>query len=815
MSKWIQSGPRNAKIVIVGEAPGTQEIKTGLPFVGGAGDVLTRMLGVAGIDRQECFITNVAHVQPPKNDFNWFLKPKPRPELIQGIIQLKKDLGEIKPNLVIALGGQPLRFLTGMQGISKWRGSILPCKLEIGLKVIATYHPAYILRMWDYKAVAELDLKRCAAQAKFPEIRRPQRELILNPSQADSIWLKGELLKADLMAVDIECTESSNGWRLSCVGFSDKASRAVVWPCDNPWQVAIIKELCESAVPKAFQNGMFDVTVLGDNGIHVPYSTFVWDTMLGHHALFTECAGGSDEMSALGGKKKQAAIMKGLGFQTSIYTEEPYYKDDGKLSVQSGDIETFWLYNARDAACTREIVDVQVKEIKDFGVEQVMAHEVSLIEPLHKMMLRGVKIDMDLRHKLHEKYEAEIANLQNFLDARAGESVNVKSPKQMQDLLYNKLGLPTKYKKHTNRATANKDAIVELAAKSDNPILHTVLEIRQRRDFVERYLTAQVDSDDRMRCSYDITGTRSGRLSSRQSIYGSGTNLQNIPSRRPEGEAIRRMFLADDGKVLIGRDYSQAEARLVARIARCRALIELFDDPTRDVHTENASRIFKCETTKLISDGGDVRDDQRYLAKRVIHASNYGMSEFRLMQVVNEDAAVTGVRIDLKEARRLIQMYFMMYPEIKEVFWRRVEQDIRFNRMLTTPFGRKRLFFGRYDDQLLREAYSYIPQSTVGDLGCKAVVNCYHDIEKVVPGAELLLQVHDAVYMQCWEKDVEMVASMMEKAMNIPIEVDGSVFTIPTDCKVGKNWGARPKKNPEENPLGMVSLDKWLKGRAA
>src|SRR5207247_1704683 len=119
-----------------------------------------------------------------------------------------------------------------------------------------------------------------------------------------------------------------------------------------------------------------------------------------------------------------------------------------------------------------------------------------------------------------------------------------------------------------------------------------ILKIRERRDLVERYLSAPVDADGRIRCSWDITGTRTGRLSSRASIYGSGTNLQNIPSRRKEGEHIRRMFISDPGKVLIVRDYSQAEVWLVAYLSECQKLIDLLNDPARDIHRETAAGIF-------------------------------------------------------------------------------------------------------------------------------------------------------------------------------------------------------------------------------
>lgn len=802
--KWIQEGPRNARIVIVGEAPGTTEAQTGRPFVGGSGELLDRMLGRVGIKRSECFVTNVAHVQPPKNNFDWFIKPNIRPELMAGVIRLKQDIEEIKPNLIIALGARPLYFLTQRQGIEKWRGSILESTLVQGRKVIATYHPAYILRIWDYKAVAEFDLLRCAEEADTPHIILPQRDLILNPPPAERRRVMNEMLKAEWLAVDIECWEGSNGWELACVGFSDRADRALVIHNTDASALADIAELCTSPVPKVFQNGAFDTTVLANHGITVV--GFEWDTMLAHHALYPECASGADEISVLGGRKRQSAIAKGLAFQTSIYTREPYYKDDGKLWKKTNDLQMFWRYNALDAAVTREIRDVQQRELAAFGTERVLRHEMSVLRPLMEATNRGIRIDLLYRAQLKAELEREITNLQNFLDQACGTAINVKSPKQVQSLLYDTLKLPVKRNRKTGNPSADKDAIIELAGKSNNPVLHVILKIRQRRDYVERYLDAPVDADGRMRCSFDVTGTRSGRLSSRQSIYGSGTNLQNIPARKPEGEKVRRMFVADVGKAFVYRDFSQAEARVVACLARCDRLIELFEDPSRDVHTENASRIFNKPLD-------EITPEERYQAKRVVHASNYGMGPDRLVQLVNEDAETTGVRLDHGQAKDLIDRYFMLYPEIREIFWRGVEQELRASRTLNTPFGRKRAFYGRWDDKLLREAYSYIPQSTVGDLCNLAVVRVDAALREI-PGAEFLLAVHDSILVQCNIQDVERVADRMARAMDIPIAIEGRTLTIPTDCKVGLNWGTRPKKSPESNPQGLVDIEVWLRENA-
>ena len=422
---------------------------------------------------------------------------------------------------------------------------------------------------------------------------------------------------------------------------------------------------------------------------------------------------------------------------------------------------------------------------------------------------RGIRIDLARRDALRQEYRLQIERLQSFLDAGAGRAVNTKSSKDMPWLLYDHLGLPIKRNKKTGNVTASKDAINALAGKTANPLLLTILKIRERRDYLERYIDIQLGADGRMRCLFDPSGTRSGRLASRTSLDGSGTNLQTIPARKAVGEQIKQMFIADEGKLFIYPDYKQAEAWLVAYLARCEGLIELFNDPTRDVHYENASRIFNKPVSQITK-------EERYLAKRVVHASNYGMGPDRLVELIAEDSESTGVRITRRDAEGLIQKYFLIYPEIKSVFWAEVEREIRYSRILNTPFGRKRAFFARMDEKLLREAYSYIPQSTVGDLGGKAVVRVYNEVQLARPelDAEFLLNVHDSILVQCDERRYQETATCVLEAMRIPITVNGRTFTIPTDCQIGRNWGSRGKATDGvyPNPAGMRPIEDGIEG---
>lgn len=796
----IQEGPRDAKIVLVGEAPGAREAAEGKPFIGGSGDLLNEILLSAGVEimRRDCFITNVCHSQPPRNDFAWFLRKTNQHHYLKGVIRLKQDLEEIRPNIVVALGGQALRALTKKIGIDKWRGSVIESSLVPGLKVMGTYHPAYALKLYDYKFIIEMDMRRAAQQMQFPEIRRRPRNV-----HTGIKWpVAKEMYKAEWLAVDIECFQQPDGsWKIACVGFSDHPERALVIPCDSVLARNIIQYLLGSPTKKIFQNGNgFDIFVLKSEGFTVKH--YKWETMCGMHSLYPECASSEDETQKLSGRKKtQPALRKGLAFQISIWTDIPFYKDDGKLWQETGDLEMFWRYNGYDCMGTREVKDRQAEELTELGVWNVFEHEMSQLPVVMNMTKRGILIDMEVRNELRTQIETEIDNLQTFLDDGAGQPMNVKSNPQIAWLLFEKLDMPIlKRSEKTQKPSCDKDVINRLAAKHPHPLLMSILEIRERRDLIERYLNVVADADGRMRCHFDVTGTRTGRQASRVSIYGTGTNLFNQPPK------LRRMFVADPSKVMFSIDYSQAEARVVAWLARCEPLIELFNDPSRDVHRENAARFYHIPVEA-------VTFEQRYVAKRTIHASNYGMKPFKFWTVVNNDYRDTGIRITLREAEDAQTMYFSMYPEIKNIYWEEVKRDLYKTRALTTPLGRRRDFLGRPDEKFFNEAYSFIPQGTVGDMTEMAMVKVHHE----VPEVELLITGYDSIIGQCAPEDVEATTRKVQTLMDIPLTIHGRELHIPTDVEVGYNWGKR-KENKDgtvENPGGLRELDKWLQGTCA
>lgn len=211
------SGPMPAKIMLVGEAPGNAEIQAGKPFIGQSGQELSKMLHEAGIVRTECYITNVCKYQPPGNRMAAWIDPRKdspgaefvhfrgkwcHPHVVEGCIDLRHEIRMVEPNLIIALGNTPLWALTGNDGITKWRGSLLETDSpDESVKVISTYHPAAILRNWSWRFIAMHDLRKCAKEAEFPELNLPEFDFLLRPSfEAVMAELEGILKEADEFA---------------------------------------------------------------------------------------------------------------------------------------------------------------------------------------------------------------------------------------------------------------------------------------------------------------------------------------------------------------------------------------------------------------------------------------------------------------------------------------------------------------------------------------------------------------------------------------------------------------------------------------
>ena len=378
------------------------------------------------------------------------------------------------------------------------------------------------------------------------------------------------------------------------------------------------------------------------------------------------------------------------------------------------------------------------------------------------MELMGTRLDMDLRQKSSEELEKRIIEGQKKLDPLVGHPLNPNSPKQMREWLYGEMGFSPIYKRGTHTVTADEEALMTLRRKTGNKIFDFILDIREARKTLKTWVAVDLDADERLRTSYAIEGTVTGRLASRKTAFGTGTNLQNVP----KGMA-RKMFIPDPGKLFIGADLEQAEARVVAWLAADQTQIQLFDSGM-NIHKANAAILFNKSEM-------DVTKDEYALAKRIIHASNYLVGANRFAMIIGKP---------ISEAKDLIEQYFRTYPMIR-IWHLMVEHQLKQSRTLETPMGRRRYFFGRWGQDLLRQAVAFIPQSTVADVLNYSLAR----LATLLPnGADILLQIHDAVVVQCPEYQVPQVSKIIKACMEFPMTIHGRTLTIPVSIKVGENW---------------------------
>lgn len=328
------------KIAIVGEAWGAEEESQRAPFVGASGWHLTKMLEEAGIHRADCFLTNCFNLRPPgdndvenlctdKSNGVVSLGPLVRGKYIEArylpeLDRLKTELMEIKPNIVIALGNTAAWALLGTTGISKIRGTVTRGGRAPydSLKILPTYHPAAVLRDWSLRPVTVLDLRKVERESAFPEIRRPERLVYIEPSLEDLEWYyERHIVNARSLSFDIE----TSGDQITCIGFAPDKTTAICipfrdnrqhtgshvgsyWPTHEAEVLAwrFVRRVLSLPMPKYGQNTLYDINFLWSRYGMYPVN-YTDDTMLLHHAL-------------------QPESLKGLGFLGSVYTNESSWK---------------------------------------------------------------------------------------------------------------------------------------------------------------------------------------------------------------------------------------------------------------------------------------------------------------------------------------------------------------------------------------------------------------------------------------------------------------------------------------------------------
>lgn len=772
------STPSHRKIALVGESPGSTEVRLGKPFVGPAGKLLWALLGRLGVSRETCFVGNLCQTQPPMNKF---VDCDPF-DLEESLKQLTLDLKVFEPNLVICLGAHPLSYALGRKmSVVKQRGSLFmgngggPMD---GYKCLSALHPAACLRQPSWIPLLHFDLKRACVESLDPNLELPVREIKVIESTKEFLGsISAWMTLGSTLAIDIEGWPKGAG--ITCIGFAESPTKAYVlpflhasWSAEEELEIwEGLKMLLESEkVKKVCHNSLYELFVMAyTHGILI--RGLVGDTMMQTWELYCE-------------------LEKSLQFCASVYTKEPFYKDDRT----STDPKTLHIYNGKDCCVTYEIWGLMNKELKASSLAHYKFN-LELVDPVVWMQLRGISKDVEKSRKMLKEEEETIERGHQMLESLVGYKVNPASPKQVAELLYDKMGLPKQFKKDPitgiERVTTDYEALLKLLKTHRNLELECLISLRNHLKKLQ-YIQMPCDGDQRIRPSHNIVGTETGRMSCSGSSTGSGANLQTIP------DDLRCLFVADDGFEMFQVDLAGADGWTVACHAAAQGDHTMLDDlrfglkPAKLItlamrHGPDVFRKTRDELKELSETVGGNEQWDYFSSKKVQHGSSYGMMPPMMRtQIFLESEG--RVDLSIKDTRTLQDLFWFRYPGIKRWHdW--IRRQLTDKGYLLSPSGNLRKFFGlRTAHQTFKEMLAQEPQNNTGYVTNLALLKLWEMQEDELP-LEILLQIHDAVLGQIRIDQTSYAIPYIRRAFENPIRIAGIEVCIPFELKVGPNWG--------------------------
>lgn len=455
------------------------------------------------------------------------------------------------------------------------------------------------------------------------------------------------------------------------------------------------------------------------------------------------------------------------------------------------------IYNAMDSAMTLEVYRSIAPQLRGNSAVDTYNFTLAMRAPALDMMLRGVRVNLGLANERREEIAMRLHRLDHTIGQLTapilGAPLNANSPKQLQRFFYEALGLPEQHRfdKGVRKVSTNREALENLALFAiARPVANCIMRYKDLFGLM-KVLRKGIDPDGRIRTSYNITGTETGRWSSSTNAFGRGDNLQNWT-----GE-MRQILCADPGYKVAYIDLQSAESYAVAYLSGDEDYIAACH--SGDIHTYVARMVWPAlawtgdlASDRKIADGlfyGHMT--RRDLSKRGGHGTNY---------YGKPPTIARHMKVPTMLIRSFQDQYFERFPGIR-AWHQRVAQELQTTFTLTTPFGRTRQFLGRtWEDATLREAIAFNPQSFVGDYLNHGLLSVYR---ARLPSVQLLLQIHDAIGIQYKPEHEAEVLPAVQRLMSFPVEIGGRSLTIPTDVEVGWNFG---KFHPEKNPDG---LRKW------
>jgi len=587
----------------------------------------------------------------------------------------------------------------------------------------------------------------------------------IQPGMGTKLFLQN-LMKQTSVCFDTETT-SLDPLEAELVGiaFSWEAGKGFYLPIPEKREEAqeIIEQLRPffeaEGIEKVGQNLKYDIKVLAKYNITIKGKLF--DTMLAHYLINPDMRHNMDVLAETY-----------LNYTPVSITELIGKKGKNHQSMREVPIEQQTEYAVEDADITLQLKQHFEKELSEANTQKLFDEiEIPLVSVLAHMELEGIRLDSDFLKSLSRKLDEDILHLEKEIYKEAGETFNIASPKQLGEILFEKLQLVKKPKKTKTGQYSTAEDVLSVLAK-DHKIIRDVLEYRGLSKLKSTYVDAlpnQVSPvTGRVHTDYMQTVAATGRLSS------NNPNLQNIPIRTERGREVRKAFVPrNEDYILLAADYSQIELRIIAALSKEPKMIEAFKNG-EDIHASTASRVFNVPLE-------EVTREQRGNAKTVNFGIIYGVSAFGLSNQTD---------LNRTEAKELIDTYYETYPKLKSYIAEQVD-FARENGYVQTVLGRRRYLKDINSQNAVvrggaeRNAVNAPIQGSAADIIKIAMINIYN---KLVAGnfkTKMLLQVHDELVFDAYKPELEQVKTLIKAEMENAFKLE---VPLVVDLGTGNNW---------------------------